>query len=343
MVGRTLAALGAMALLAAPCAAELKVVIGPDGVATIVSTTSASDEPDDPGSGFDDIGGGGGGDEAYADDEPTSNCSGQENVQCSVDQFKKNGSNFFWLYHCYDCAGWEAFRRVQEVIDDAWIVVSDRFGSLYDAKVEGYIYTSGGAYHGQAGGPAWAGGHFSPWNNQMHVPAPPGKSGFALKKLLVHELTHFRLHQLTWDEGRQRGNIGAYRFLNEGLAQLMEQRLYEANRGGEGVAQNDDVEFVKLWTLKMLFDQGFTFQPYRGMQRGVRGDPSAYYAQSWATAVYLDTEVGGSTIDNLLQGIAGGTFDVDELFRSNTGMDAATVRQRAEEWARGRVREVLGD
>lgn len=263
---------------------------------------------------------------------------------CDPSTFKRNGgSTFFFLVHCPSAAGWAAKDRVAGAIDDAWLFVSDRFGSYYGAsKLDAYIYTDGSHFHSQSGAASWSGGYYSPGKDEVHVPAPPGREGFDLSSLLVHELTHFRLEQLTYNEALGGGAIRYYRFLNEGIAQHMEGRLFEAERP-EGAR---DLRLHKLGVLARVFDQGGHLMEYASMQRGVVGGPQFYYAQSWATVAYLEAERGEAALDALLTGM--GTMArprtrddlvraLDGLFSSQLGMDAATLRTRVEEWARARI------
>ncbi len=293
--------------------------------------------PEEPG--FDDVGGG------SAPSEPSPRPEDLvEDRNCRPENFKVSGSRFFWLHFCPSRAGWASFERVSAVIDDAWLAVSERFGSQYDTKVKGYIYTNGSHYHGQTGGPAWSGGFYSPVENQMHVPAPPGETGFGLKLLLAHELTHFRLEQLTMDSRTGEGRIRGFRFVNEGIAQRMEERIVAATRRADPearIAPGHDTRRAKLWYLKRGLEQGHPMIPYKAMVHRVAGDPGFYYAQSWATMAFLEESWGERTTDLLLSEIAAGRSLAD-AFRSATGLGLDDLLGRVETWARAEAAREFG-
>lgn len=280
---------------------------------------------------------------------PESACRQVENL-CEPSSFKQNGSRYFWLNYCPSPCGIDAYLRVREVIDPAWDFVSHHFGSDYSASdLNGYVYTTGAHYSDQSGGMPWSGGFFNPANNQIHLPAPLGRRGAALKSLLVHELTHFRLHKLTHNDALGGGGIQYFRFLNEGLAQQMEQRLLEdepSPEAGPGKRQRN------LALLGSAFAQGFEFEPLKDMMWKIQMPVPLFYAQSWAVVAYIEETYGWRKVTDLLTEIGKisrpkRTYNhlfkcIGDVFQAGLGVDPETVRAGAEAWAKEQARSAYG-
>jgi hypothetical protein len=267
--------------------------------------------------------------------------------ECDPSRFKQNGSMYFNLYYCPTDCGWEAYDRVKDVIDTAWDKISLHLGAQYGTKVKGYIYTTGSGYKEGSGAPSWSGGVFKPGSNQIHVPAPLGRSGWDLEELLIHELTHFRLQERTFVSQLGDSAISNYKFLNEGIAQQMEQVLFEDGGAPQGKTSQ---RRRSLWTLKQVFEQGGTFMPYKSMMFQYGTNVHLFYAQSWATVAYITDRWGSRTIDGLLDAITTNhktprktlTYPIaakmlKRSFQSAFQLTPEELRQAAEGWARDQV------
>lgn len=269
------------------------------------------------------------------------------NETCSPDSFKQSGSRYFDLFFCPTDCGWEAFERVSEVIDEAWNKVSLHLGAQYSTKVKGYIYTTGAGYKHGSGAPAWSGGVFKPGSNQIHVPAPQGRAGWDLEELLIHELAHFRLQERTLVRDLGEAAISNYKFLNEGIAQMMEQKLFEEGGAPEGKSSQ---RRRSLWVLKQVFEQDGEFMPLKSMMFRYGSNVHLFYAQSWAVASFIEDRHGSRGIDSLLEAIveknttprAKMTWSTAERMlegslQQGLRMSAEELRAEAEAWARDQV------
>lgn len=282
--------------------------------------------------------------------EPVAQCTSAPEP-CEKNRFQQKGSKFFYLNHCPGDCGSEAFERVSEVIDDAWIHVSGRFGSLYDTrKMSGYIYTTHGSYQ-ENGAMAWAGGHFDPRKQEIHVPAPLGRRGYRLKELLSHELTHYMLYKRTYNEEHDRSMIGRMKWLNEGLAQRVEESLFENESDRVGRGQR----MQSLIALQRAFRAGKSFMPLHSMLIRYR-DVSLFYPQSWAMVAYIEGRYGNRAIDGML-GYLKNTNIRLRVYRKKQAVhpsmtkflgdalaagnlpDAETLVAAAEAWARNEIRK----
>lgn len=230
------------------------------------------------------------------------------------DQFVQGASRYFFLRAAPTPSGWAAIARVQGVIDAVWDEISLRFGSSYVVQLKGFVYSTDRHYHEQSGGMAWSGGFYDPRSDETHLPAPPCTREDERKALLIHELTHYRLRLLT------DGKIQGFLFFNEGLAQVMEEPHSEGWRD-------------KLEALQQIVGKGYALMPYASMTRSVGRNVGFFYAQSWATAHYLEAQYGHMAVDALLQRIKAGD-GLDAAFQAALSRTPEQVRQELTAWIR---------